>query len=190
MPPKQRFSRQQIVDAAFYIAEHEGIDQITMRKVAKQLKSSVAPIYVNFTDIEQLKQAVFAEIVVTSQRLLNERKTNQPFRDIGIASLNFAQRYPLLFNDFVLKQNNYLSSFDQNMWPTLINQMKTDPALVSLSEEALAHLLMNMRIFQLGLSIMTANQLLPQEWDDKQTTDRLDEAASAFIKALDTNKGK
>ena len=58
MPPKPKFSKQEIVNAAFDIAKNEGLDAITIRKVAHKLGSSIAPIYVNFDNVEQLVQAV------------------------------------------------------------------------------------------------------------------------------------
>ena len=48
---------------SFAIAETEGIDRVTIRKVAEQLGSSIAPIYVNFTDVEALKQAVASPVI-------------------------------------------------------------------------------------------------------------------------------
>ena len=38
MPPKKKFSKEQIVDKAFEIAKTEGIDSITARRIAEELK--------------------------------------------------------------------------------------------------------------------------------------------------------
>ena len=43
MGPKVKFTREQIIDTAFEIAQTEGIDSITMRKIAEKMGSSVAP---------------------------------------------------------------------------------------------------------------------------------------------------
>lgn len=61
MPPKNKFSKEQISEAAFAIAENEGIDRITIRKVADRLGSSIAPIYVNFTDVEALSKPLLTK---------------------------------------------------------------------------------------------------------------------------------
>lgn len=61
MPPKNKFSKEQISEAAFAIAESEGIDRITIRKVADRLGSSIAPIYVNFTDVEALSKPLLTK---------------------------------------------------------------------------------------------------------------------------------
>lgn len=41
MPPKKKFSEEQIIDAAFEIAKTEGMDSITIRKVAFQMGLSI-----------------------------------------------------------------------------------------------------------------------------------------------------
>jgi|GEM_PF-5552282 len=57
MPPKTRFRKEEIVDAAFAIAREKGFEEISARNVAKRLGSSVAPIYVNFANIEENDQS-------------------------------------------------------------------------------------------------------------------------------------
>lgn len=41
MPPRTKFSKEAIIDAAFEIAKTEGIDSISVRKVADQLLSLI-----------------------------------------------------------------------------------------------------------------------------------------------------
>ena len=68
MGPKTKFTREQIIDAAFDIARTEGIDGITMRKIAEKMGSSVAPIYVNFKNIDELIEAIFEKIIEISRK--------------------------------------------------------------------------------------------------------------------------
>ena len=50
MAPKKKYSKEKIIDSAFEVARIEGIDSITIRKVAEKMGSSIAPIYVNFNE--------------------------------------------------------------------------------------------------------------------------------------------
>ncbi|GAB2570686.1 TetR/AcrR family transcriptional regulator [Gracilibacillus alcaliphilus] len=181
MPPKNRFSKEQIVDAAFHIAKTEGIDSMTVRKVADQLGSSIAPIYVNFNDVEELKQAIIKRVVEISKHLLNEHNTGNPFADIGVASLLFAKEYPILFRDFVMKQNDYLPEYDLEMADILLAQMKKDPELEGFTDEELQMILFKMRTFQLGLSITVANELLPEKWDTEKMLEMLNSVAEDVV---------
>ncbi|MGL4912321.1 MAG: TetR/AcrR family transcriptional regulator, partial [Romboutsia sp.] len=126
MPPKVKFTKEQLVDVAFDIAKEEGFDGITIRKVANRLGSSIAPIYVNFSDLEELKQEVVTKTINLSQNLIEEQNSGDRFLDIGIASVIFAKQYPLLFNDVVLNNNTQYLNPDEFKEFT-IKEMKKDP---------------------------------------------------------------
>jgi len=74
MGPKVKFSKEQIIDVAFEIARADGIDGITMRKIAEKMGSSVAPIYVNFKNVDELNEALIERIISVNQQLLSEEK--------------------------------------------------------------------------------------------------------------------
>lgn len=190
MPPVNKFSMEQIIEAAFNIANIDGIDGITIRKVASQLKSSIAPIYVNFKDVEELKRAVVKRVVEVSQRMLKEQNTGTPFGDIGYASLQFAREHPVLFRDFVMKPNDYLVDYDQEMGDELVAHMKKDPELKDFTDEELKVILFKMRAFQTGLSVMVANGLLPQKLDIEKMKEMLDSVAEDIVTATRLRKKK
>jgi AcrR family transcriptional regulator len=188
MPPKVQFEKQQIIDAAFEIARSEGIDQVTIRKVAERVGSSIAPIYVNFNDVQELKRAVFARILELSQQMIAEEDSGSPFQDIGAASLRFARQNPMLFRDLVMKNNVYIQDYDQDMAPILLEQMRADPQLNGFNDEELLEILLKMRIFQLGLSVMAANDLLPQAFDEARMIEILESAAADVVAAARLRK--
>lgn len=113
MGPKTKFTKGQIIDAAFEIAKTEGIDNVTMRKIAQEMGSSVAPIYANFQDTNELMEALIGRIISVSQQLFIEESTGDPFYDMGRASLRFAMEYKVLFRDLVMKNNCYMKSYDE-----------------------------------------------------------------------------
>lgn len=181
MGPKVKFTREQIIDAAFDIAKTEGIDGITMRKIAEQLGSSVAPIYVNFRNVDELHEALTERIISISQQLMREENTGNPFYDMGRASLRFVVEYSMIFRDLVMKNNKYLKGYDEKMMPALIAEMKKDPELEGFTGDELKTILIKMRIFQLGLSIMVANDILPGDYDVQDLMDILSSAADDVI---------
>lgn len=190
MGPKIKFSKEQIIDAAFEIAETEGIDNITMRKIAEKMGSSVAPIYVNFKNIDELTEALIERIVSISQQLFSEESTGNPFYDVGRASLRFAMEYSVLFRDLVMKNNSYMKEYDEKMIPALIKEMQKDPDLEGLSEGELKTVLLKMKVFQLGLSVMAANGLLPKDYDLQDLMDLLSSTADDVILSARLNKSQ
>ena len=114
MGPKIKFTKEYIIDIAFELAKIEGIDSITMRKIAEKMGSSVAPIYVNFKNNNELIEAVIDRIISISQQLLIEESTGDPFQDMGRASLRFAMEYSVLFRDLVMKNNEYMKDYNKD----------------------------------------------------------------------------
>ncbi|AST95190.1 TetR/AcrR family transcriptional regulator [Shouchella clausii] len=188
MPPKKKFSTEQIIEAAWSIAKEEGIDSMTIRKVADRLGSSIAPIYVNFSDVEELKQAVVKKVSQIGQQMIHEQNTGSPFGDIGAASLQFAQEYPALVRDLAMKPNDYLKNYDQDMGTELVNNMKTDPELAGFEEQELRMILLKMRAFQTGLTMMVVNRQLPPEFDLKSMRKLLDSVAEDVVIAAKLRK--
>lgn len=181
MGPRVKFTREQIIDAAFEIAKTEGIEGITMRKIAEQLGSSVAPIYVNFENVDELNEALMDRIIAVGQQLLSEETTGNPFYDMGKASLRFAKEYSVLFRDLVMNHNRYMKGYDDKMLPVLIEEMKKDPEMTGFTEDELKNIWFKMRVFQVGLSVMAANGMLPGEYQQQDLMDLLSSAAEDVI---------
>lgn len=190
MGPKVKFTKEQIIDAAFEIAKTEGIDGITMRKIAEQMGSSVAPIYVNFKNVDELNEALLDRIISVSQQIFSEESTGKPFYDMGRASLRFAADYSVLFRDLVMTNNSRLKDYDEKMMPALIEEMQKDPELEDFTVDELKTILLKMKIFQSGLSVMAANGLLPQDYEMQDLMDLLSSAANDVILSARLSKGE
>jgi len=183
MAPKNKFTKEQIIDAAFEIARLEGMHGITIRKVADQLGSSIAPIYVNFKDVNELIREVMRKVADISKQYLAEIDSGNPFHDIGVASVRFAKEYSEIFRGLVMRPNHHTQDYDEDMGGMIIAMMKQDADLAGLSEDELQLILLKMRIFQTGLSIMVANGLFLDNDYEAKAIELLDSTASDIITA-------
>ncbi|HBB29251.1 MAG TPA: TetR/AcrR family transcriptional regulator [Clostridiales bacterium] len=184
MPPKNKFTKEQIIETAFEIAKEEGIDSITIRKIADNLGSSIAPIYVNFKDVEELKKAVISKIYEIGNSILQEQNTGDVFLNIGIASVKFAKDYSVIFKELILKNNGYLDNYDVQIGNNIIQEMKKDEDLKEFSEEELKTLLMKMRVFQAGLSIMATNESFALELTDEKVIEMLSDTGEDIVNGM------
>ena len=171
MPPKTKFDIEAIVEAAFEIAKEEGFSGITARSVAKRLHSSVAPIYINFETIDDLVKAVVERVFALTDELLAQQKGPNLFENIGKASLVFAREYPVFFRELVMQKNPYMASYE-TVQEAMIEALAEDENLRGLTYDERKRLLLKMRIFQMGLSVMVANGQLPS-WIDEQSAEAL-----------------
>lgn len=116
MPPKVKFSRQVILDAAVQQVRQEGIDALTTREIAKRLGSSTRPIFTAFASMEELKSAVSREAREIYQSYLREGKQHpSPFLGMGIAYIRFAKTEPRLYSLLFLTGSgvNDTSAFEE-----------------------------------------------------------------------------
>jgi AcrR family transcriptional regulator len=182
MPPKTRFQRSDIVEAAITIARDEGLEAIKARRVADKLGSSVAPIYDNFATIDELVRAVVEHAMAISRSLLAEQQGESVFENIGRASLAFARSYPMLVRDLALKPNPWISDSEQQDH-TLVEMMAEDPELAGWSRDERRRLLLQMRAFQLGLMAMTANKQIPSWAEDIDLEQLLMQTGTSLVQA-------
>jgi AcrR family transcriptional regulator len=180
MPPRTKFTKEAIIDAAFDIAKTEGIESISVRKVAEQLGSSIAPIYVNFTDVEELKQAVLIKLHHIAEDMLKTPYSPNPFLSIGIAGLKFAREYSILYKDLIFNSRRYLHHVQPSR-TNILEQMKESSRLSDFSEEELGGILFKMQVFQLGLSVMDVNGMLPDHFDEEAMISMLESAGNDVI---------
>lgn len=58
MPPKAKFTKEEIVEAALNIVREDGISNLTARALGSELGSSARPIFTVFQNMDEVQQAV------------------------------------------------------------------------------------------------------------------------------------
>lgn len=98
MPPKAKFTREEIIEAAFQIARTEGLDKITARELGKKLESSARPIFTVFENMDEVKTEVIARAKeVYGQYVADGLKQELAFKGVGMAYIKFSMKEPMLF---------------------------------------------------------------------------------------------
>jgi AcrR family transcriptional regulator len=171
MPPKTKFDKEAIIEAALAVSKEKGFSGITARNVAAKLQSSVAPIYVNFATVDDLVEAVVQRVFAISEELLTKQKGQSMFEKMGKASLAFAREYPVLFRELSIQPNPYMASYE-TIENTMLDAMAEDETMRDWTLEERRRIFLKMRVFQIGLSAMVANGHVPS-WLDNQEFDQL-----------------
>ena len=98
MPPKAKFTREEIIEAAFQIVRTDGLDKITARELGKRLGSSARPIFTVFESMEEVKEEVLSRAKeLYRQYVAAGLQKELAFRGVGIAYITFAMEEPKLF---------------------------------------------------------------------------------------------
>ena len=102
MPPKFKFKREEIVEAAVNLTRRGGVDAVTARGIAGELGVSTQPIFTCFKNMEEAKEEVriYAEKLCHSY-LEKGVEASIPFFGFGMAYIRFAKEeselYKMLF---------------------------------------------------------------------------------------------
>lgn len=171
MSPKTKFDKKTIVDVALEIAKEKGIKEITARRVAKKLKSSVAPIYVNFDSLDELIEAVVQRFFSISEEYLDKQEGKSMFEKIGRASLALAKDYPKIYRELAIEPNPYMSSYE-SIEKNMLKEMSKDEYMKELTKEEQKKLLFKMRAFQTGFLVMIVNENIPS-WIKDEDMERM-----------------
>ncbi len=98
MPPKPRFDKNDILNAAFELARANGIEAVKAREVGEKLGSSSRPIFTFFISMEDLQKCVVQKAWLLFEEYLSAADDYVPaFKMRGIQLIKFAQNEPQLF---------------------------------------------------------------------------------------------
>lgn len=107
MPPKAKFTKEEIIEAALNIVRTDGSEALTSRELGARLGSSARPIFTVFKNMDEVQQAVtesakalYKEYV--AQGLLWEH----PFKGVGTQYILFSVNEPKLFQLLFMKEQS------------------------------------------------------------------------------------
>ena len=98
MPPKSKFTREEILEKALQIVRTEGMDKLTSRELGMQLGSSARPVFTVFQNMEEVKREVIHLAKEIYLRYVESGlKEKKAFGGVGLAYITFAMEEPKLF---------------------------------------------------------------------------------------------
>ena len=97
MPPKAKFTPEEILCAALDITREHGIGAVTARELGNRLGSSARPIFTVFKSMEEVRELIILKSKELYGQYVEEGlKSKPPFRGVGIAYIRFAMEEPRL----------------------------------------------------------------------------------------------
>ncbi len=100
MPPKVKFTKEEVIGAALDITRSQGLSALTARSLAARLGSSAKPIFGLFKNMEEVNSCVLsaANDLYTSYLIEDMgKKEYPPYKASGMAYIRFAKEERELF---------------------------------------------------------------------------------------------
>lgn len=113
MPPKPKFTRDEIVGAALELVSEKGIDALTARELGERLGSSARPIFTVFKNMDELKVEVRKAAMARFEASVGNTDNDMPqFKQIGMQMVKFAVEQPRLYQFLFMQKNQAAESFE------------------------------------------------------------------------------
>lgn len=164
MPPKFKFTRQEITNAALDVTRERGASGLTARALAARLGCSAKPIFSLFQNMEEVQQEVLsAANNLYHSFLLKEMSDGKypPYKASGMAYIRFAKEEKELFKLLFMRDrsNEHITENREEIRPLLaLIQRNT-----GLDEDNAYLLHLEMWIYVHGIATMLATSYL--NWD-------------------------
>ena len=111
MAPKNKFTREEMVEAALRVVRAKGIDGLTAKTLADELGTSTQPVFTAFGSMDAVRREVYAAVVRVYDGYTNTGlKEKIPFFGVGMQYVRFAREKPELYRLLFLTRTQEYSA--------------------------------------------------------------------------------
>ena len=113
MPPKPKFTKEEIVAAALELVSEKGIEALTARELGVRLGSSARPIFTVFNSMEEVQEEVRAAALKRFESYTEKAMHYTPvFKQVGMQMILFAMEEPKLYQLVYMSENAGATDFE------------------------------------------------------------------------------
>ena len=113
MPPKPKFTREEIVAAALELVSERGMSALTSRDLGARLGSSARPIFTVFNSMEEVQEAVRDAALKRFESYAEKAVHYTPvFKQVGMQMILFAKEEPELYRIAFMSGERKGNNFD------------------------------------------------------------------------------
>ena len=113
MPPKPKFTCEQIIEAALSIASERGMKALTSRELGAKLGSSARPIFTVFNSMDEVCAEVREAAMLKFNEYAKKAESFKPvFKQIGLQWIMFAAEQPKLFRLLYMSEAPMAHTFE------------------------------------------------------------------------------
>lgn len=160
MPPRRKYTQEQIVEVAYQMVRRDGIGNLTARSLAVELGTSTAPIFTVFNSIEDVHNAVKDRAGMLYMRYLSEGLEQElPFKGAGLKYVQFAKDEPELFKLLCMQEDQREEThFLPEREPNTQSILQAIQTVYGMTEEKARRLYNHLSVYTHGLAVLFAQR--------------------------------
>ena len=113
MPPKPKYTKEEIVLAALELVSEKGMSALTARDLGARLGTSARPIFTAFKSMEEVQAAVMHAAMNRFEEYAHKAAQMEPvFKQVGMQMIMFAKEEPKLYQLIFMSSISEAQTFD------------------------------------------------------------------------------
>ena len=113
MPPKAKFTKEQITKAALGVVSEKGVQSLTAKELGVALGTSTTPIFTVFNSMQEVQDAVMLAAMERFEEYAHKAAHLEPvFKQVGMQMILFAKEEPKLYQLIFMSSINEAQTFD------------------------------------------------------------------------------
>lgn len=113
MPPKAKFTKEQITKAALCVVSEKGAQALTAKELGAALGTSTTPIFTVFNSMQEVQDAVMLAAMERFEEYAHKAAHLEPvFKQIGMQMILFAKEEPELYQLIFMSSISEAQTFD------------------------------------------------------------------------------
>lgn len=113
MPPKAKFTKEQIIKAALGIVSEKGVQALTAKELGAALGTSTTPIFTVFNSMQEVQDAVMLSAMERFEEYAHKAAHIKPvFKQVGMQMILFAKEEPKLYQLIYMSSISEAQTFD------------------------------------------------------------------------------
>lgn len=184
MPPKAKFSQEQIIETAFEIVRTYGIAALTARSLAEKLNSSPRPIFTVFNSMEEVQNKVINKAKTLYKSYVDAGLSEEKaFRGVGKAYIRFAVEEEKLFKLLFMQEltgkpekDSILYLIDKN-YEDILHSIERE---YGFEQNTAKSFYLHLWIYSHGIASLSATKVC--KFSENEIANMLDEVGASLVR--------
>ncbi len=113
MPPKAKFTKEQITQAALGVVSEKGMQALTAKELGSALGTSTTPIFTVFNSMQEVQDAVMDAAMERFEEYAHKATDTQPvLKQVGMQMILLAKEEPKLYQLLFMSAVSEAKTFD------------------------------------------------------------------------------
>ncbi len=179
MPAKKVITKEMILDAALCLLKRSGLETVTIKNLAKELNCSTQPVYLSFSGMEELREALILQAVKDFSDAVKKESSDGIVRLYDMEYIHFAKHEPQLFC-FLFMRSNAFAETKRVLLPIIEQSIQELMHKYHISYEEADLLHDHLWMHTHGIAAMIATEFC--DWDMKKVARMLKDCHEVFTR--------